>query len=74
MLAVSAGFTSDAAIPKQATLILARLLQMNHWRMLETHASEELADWLTPDQSVMLYEQGRRVILNHPITMGIDDI
>ncbi|MFT8774721.1 hypothetical protein [Lacticaseibacillus paracasei] len=42
--------------------------------MLETHASEELANWLTPDQSVMLYEQGRRVILNHPITMGIDDI
>ena len=72
MLAVSAGFTSDAAIPKQATLILARLLQMNHWRMLETHASEELADWLTPDQLVMLYEQGRRVILNHPMTIGID--
>lgn len=74
VLKVTAGFAShtDEKMHKQASLILARLLQMNHWGSLETHASEELANWLTPDQLVMLYEQGRRVILNHPLTVGVD--
>lgn len=63
---------SDEEMRQQALQILVRLLQMNNWGALETHATEELTTWLSPEQLTMLFEKGKRVILKHPLTVGID--
>ncbi|WP_412989832.1 transcriptional regulator [Pediococcus siamensis] len=50
--------------------ILSRLLQMNQWGALEMHIAQALIDWLTPDQIVLLFKKGCRVIDEYPLTVG----
>lgn len=63
---------NDPTMLRQAPILLSRLLQNNHWGALETHTSQELVNWLNPEQLTMLFQKGNHVVVKHPLTVGIN--
>lgn len=55
---------NDPTMLRQAPILLSRLLQNNHWGALETHTSQELVNWLNPEQLTMLFQKGIMSLLS----------